>query len=108
VYGQPGYGQPAYGPQSGYPGSSIPAGIQFASMPLRLGARVIDAVLVNLILGVVTGIIAAVIYAAGGFDNIQTDPVTDEVTSGADTVGLLVDRLLPAGRRGDGRLRDRE
>jgi uncharacterized RDD family membrane protein YckC len=72
-YGQPQpYGQPAYG-GPGYPGSPIPPGIEFASMPRRLGARLLDGLIVGLVIGVLAAIIFGVFASGGGFDNLETD-----------------------------------
>ncbi|HST80160.1 MAG TPA: RDD family protein [Kineosporiaceae bacterium] len=75
-YGQPGYGGPSYS------GSSIPAGIQFASMPRRLGARLLDGLILTLILGLLGALIFGAVYAGGGMDDVRTDPVTDELING--------------------------
>jgi uncharacterized RDD family membrane protein YckC len=77
-YGQQPYGQPVYG--GPYSGSSIPAGIQFASMPRRLGARLLDAVILLLILSVLGALVFGAVAAGGGLD-FETDPVTGELVN---------------------------
>jgi uncharacterized RDD family membrane protein YckC len=68
AYGQPGYGQPAYGQPGygGYAGSNIPAGVQIATMGSRLGAKVIDWVILAVIISIIGGIILALTAAGGG------------------------------------------
>ena len=71
-YGQQPYGQPAYG-GGGYPGSPIPAGVEFASMPRRLGARLLDWLIVGLVILVLGFVIFGIFAAGGGLDDFETD-----------------------------------
>lgn len=73
------YGAPPPPPPPPY-GASQPAGpsgAQYADMGKRLVARIIDAILV----GVVVGILGAVLFG-GAATQVTTDPVTGQVTSG--------------------------
>ena len=86
-YGQQPYGQPAYGGGPGYPGSNIPSNVRFASMGLRLGARLLDWLIMLLFLAVVGGGGAALIGAAGGFDNLDS---TSSSNTSDDLFGAAV------------------
>jgi uncharacterized RDD family membrane protein YckC len=81
--GQQPYGQPSYGGPAGYSNSPIPAGVEFASMPRRLGARLLDGLIVGIALVAVGALIAALVYAGGGFDDLETD-ANGNVTGGEE------------------------
>jgi uncharacterized RDD family membrane protein YckC len=77
VYGEPGFGQQPFGQPPPYqpPYSSrpaIPAGVEFASMGRRFGARVIDWVIMTVVLIVLGAIIFGATAAGGGFDNYDS------------------------------------
>lgn len=80
-YGQQPYGQPSYGGPGGYSNSPIPAGVQFASMPRRLGARVLDAVIVGVVLIALGALIFGIFASGGGLDNLEVDE-NGELTNG--------------------------
>jgi uncharacterized RDD family membrane protein YckC len=105
-YGQPGYGQPQYGqPPLGQPGSGqfgqpgfgqygapaygapVPALPPFASWGARVGAYLVDALVVA-----VPFIIAAVLLAAT--TSTSTDPTTGFTTSSASGAGVFVGVVL--------------
>jgi uncharacterized RDD family membrane protein YckC len=70
----------------GNPASPIPAGVLFASMPRRLGARLIDLVIAVVVLTVTFVAIFLLLTAAGAFDSIQGDPATGAGGEPAPTV----------------------
>lgn len=86
-YGQqPGYGQPQYGQQPGYGqpqygqsqyGYGPPPGVQYGSMGRRLGARLLDGVIIGIPLAVV-----AFVLIGGALSQTKTDPVTGQITGG--------------------------
>ncbi|MDQ1287272.1 MAG: hypothetical protein QG622_837 [Actinomycetota bacterium] len=83
----PGYGapQPPYGAQPGYGAApyGVPYGVpgafgQPASMGKRLGARIIDGILVAVVIGIL-----GMVIVGGAATQIEVDPVTGQVDSGS-------------------------
>jgi uncharacterized RDD family membrane protein YckC len=74
AYGQP-YGAAPYGAAGAVPGN-------LASMGKRFAARLIDALISLVIIGVLGALLIG-----GAASTIQTDPVTGEVTSGGGLLG---------------------
>ena len=82
AYGEPGYGQGGYGPPSygapGYGRPAIPANVRFASMGSRLGARLLDWLILSVILAVLGGIIFGILGAGGGLSSLDNADTTDD------------------------------
>lgn len=79
----PGYGPPPPQPYGATPGVS-PWG-EYASWWSRVGASILD--------GLLGFVIAAVPFAVGAvlaFKDVETDPVTDEITGGVDPLGIMI------------------
>ena len=83
MYGQPAYGTPAFG---GHPGSNVPAGVVFASMPRRLGARVLDWLILGFLFTVLGIIVIVVASGSGTFDDYSDSTST----SSQDTAAFLI------------------